>query len=66
MNKRAHEIDQMFNDPDYVEFKKILKEKFISHRNIIDLYFETLTGNPPIVPLEPVQNNFNQEPPLEL
>jgi hypothetical protein len=66
LNKRAHEIDQMLNDPDYVEFKEILKEKFITHRNIIDLYFETLTGKPPIVPLEPVQESFNQEPPLEL
>lgn len=66
LNKRAHEIDRLFNDPDYVEFKNILKEKFITHRNIIDLYFETLTGKPPIVPQDPLQEDFIQEPSLEI
>ncbi len=66
LNKRAYEIDQLFNEQDYVQFKKILKEKFVSHRNIIDLYFETLIGNPPIDPQVPDQEGIVQEPALEL
>ena len=66
LNKRAHEIDKLFNEQDYEQFKKILKEKFVSHRNIIDLYFETLTGNPPIIPQVPDQEDIVQEPALEL
>lgn len=45
LNKRAHEIDQLFDEPGYGEFKELLKDKFVSHQSIIDLYFETLTGN---------------------
>ncbi len=44
LNKRAHEIDQMLSEPSYAEFKEQLKEKFTSHHDIIDIYFETLTG----------------------
>ena len=66
LNKRAYEIDQLFNEQDYVQFKKILKKKFVSHRNIIDLYFETLIGNPPIDPQVPDQEDIVQEPTLEL
>ena len=66
LNKRAYEIDQLFNEQDYVQFKNILKEKFVSHRNIIDLYFETLIGNPPIDPHVPDQEDIVQEPALEL
>lgn len=66
LNKRAYEIDQLFNEKDYVQFKKILKEKFVSHKNIIDLYFETLIGNPPIVPQVPDHGDIVQEPALEL
>jgi hypothetical protein len=46
LNKRAHEIDQLFDEKGYAQFKKLLKQKFTSHSSIIDLYFETLTGNP--------------------
>jgi hypothetical protein len=46
LNKRAHEIDQLFDEKGYAQFKKLLKQKFTSHSGIIDLYFETLTGNP--------------------
>jgi hypothetical protein len=50
LNKRAHEIDQLFNEQGYGEFKGLLKEKFVSHQDIIDLYFETLTGSMSIHP----------------
>ena len=66
LNKRAHEIDKLLNEQDYEQFKTILKEKFVSHRNIIDLYFETLTGNPPINPHVTDQKDIVQEPALEL
>lgn len=46
LNKRAHEIDQLFDEKGYAQFKKLLKQKFSSHSSIIDLYFETLTGSP--------------------
>ena len=44
LNKRAHEIDQMLRDPSYAEFIQLLKEKFTSHHDIIEVYFETLVG----------------------
>ncbi len=47
LNKRAHEIDQLFDEKGYARFKKLLKQKFTGHSSIIDLYFDTLTGNPP-------------------
>ncbi|MFZ0242208.1 MAG: hypothetical protein WAL90_11235 [Desulfobacterales bacterium] len=45
LNKRAHEIDQLFDEKGYAQFKKLLKQKFTGHSSIIDLYFDTLTGN---------------------
>lgn len=47
LNKRAHEIDNLFDEKGYAQFKKLLKQKFTSHSSIIDLYFDTLTGNQP-------------------
>ncbi len=44
LNKRAHEIDRLFNEPDYMEFKELLKNKFKLHCHVIDIYFDTLTG----------------------
>jgi hypothetical protein len=46
LNKRAHEIDQLFDEKGYAQFKELLRQKFISHSSIIDLYFDTLTGTP--------------------
>ena len=45
LNKRAHEIDRLFDEKGYAQFKRLLKQKFTSHSSIIDLYFETLTGS---------------------
>ncbi len=45
LNKRAHEIDRLFNEPGYIEFNDLLKAKFTLHRGVIDIYFDTLTGD---------------------
>lgn len=57
LNKRAHEIDQLFDEKGYAQFKQLLKQKFTSHRSIIDLYFETLTGNPQAAAAEDSTND---------
>jgi hypothetical protein len=57
LNKRAHEIDQLFDEKGYAQFKKLLKQKFTSHSSIIDLYFETLTGNPQAAAAEDSAND---------
>lgn len=42
LNKRAHEIDELLNEPGYERFKKLLKSKFADQQQVIDTYFETL------------------------
>ncbi len=42
IGKKAHEIDQLLSETDYKEFKMLLKDKFVAHRQVIDTYFETL------------------------
>ncbi|MFZ0611313.1 MAG: hypothetical protein WAM73_03670 [Desulfobacterales bacterium] len=66
LNKRAHEIDQLFDEKGYAQFKKMLKQKFTGHSSIIDLYFDTLTGNPPNAaaedPAEDAPEPYDSEP----
>ena len=45
LNKRAYEIDRLFNEPGYTEFKNLLKNKFTLHCHVIDIYFDTLLGS---------------------
>ena len=67
LNKRAHEIDQLFDEKGYAQFKKLLKQKFTSHSSIIDLYFETLTGNPQAAAAEDATTDEKvPDPALEL
>jgi hypothetical protein len=67
LNKRAHEIDQLFDESGYAQFKKLLKQKFTSHSSIIDLYFETLTGNPQAAAAEDATTDEKvPDPALEL
>ncbi len=42
LNKRAYEIDRLFNEPDFMEFKELLKSKFVIHKGVIDIFFDTL------------------------
>ena len=44
LNKRAHEIDQLLSESDYAEFKRLLKNKFVHHKDVIDVFFDTLTA----------------------
>ena len=58
LNKRALEIDRLFNEPDYTEFKELLKNKFKPHCHVIDIYFDTLLGDD--------GDAENREPELEM
>jgi hypothetical protein len=42
LGQRAHEIDEMFAEPDLRRFKSLLESKFEAHRGIINMYFDTL------------------------
>ena len=42
LNKKASEIDRLFNKPGYEEFKQLLKDKFVIQKDIIELFFESL------------------------
>jgi hypothetical protein len=45
LNKKASEIDRIFNKPGYDEFKRLLKEKFVAQKDIIDLFFDSLISD---------------------
>jgi len=45
LNKKASEIDRLFNQPGYEEFKQLLKEKFIIQKDIIEIFFESLLSD---------------------
>jgi negative regulator of replication initiation len=42
LNKRAHEIDELLNEPGYEQFRELLKSKFSDHEGVIDTYFDSL------------------------
>ena len=44
LGKRANEIDLLLKEPGYSDFKRLLINKFKSHRDVIHVYFDTLTG----------------------
>ena len=45
LNKKASEIDQLFNKPGYEEFKQLLKDKFVIQKDIIEIFFEALISD---------------------
>ena len=45
LNKKASEIDRLFNKPDYKEFKQLLKDKFVIHKDVIEIFFESLKSD---------------------
>jgi hypothetical protein len=45
LNKKASEIDQLFNSPDYEDFKHLLKDKFAVQKDIIEIFFESLISD---------------------
>jgi hypothetical protein len=42
LNKRAHEIDELLNEPGYGKFRELLKNKFSDQEGVIDTYFDSL------------------------
>jgi hypothetical protein len=42
IGKKAREIDQLLSEPGYENFKRILMEKFSTHQQVIETYFESL------------------------
>lgn len=42
LNKKASEIDRLFNKPGYEDFKQLLKDKFVIQKDIIEIFFESL------------------------
>jgi len=45
LNKKASEIDRLFNKPGYDEFKQLLEEKFVIQKDIIELFFDSLISD---------------------
>jgi len=45
LGQRAHEIDEMFAEPDLNRFKDLLSSKFEAHRGIINMYLDTLMSD---------------------
>jgi len=42
LGQRAHEIDEMFAEPDLNRFKDLLTRKYANHMGIIDMYFGSM------------------------
>lgn len=45
LNKKAHEIDEMLAEPDYAGFKDLLKNKYIDHHHMINMFFDSLLSD---------------------
>ena len=42
LNKKAREIDEMLAEPGYAGFKDLLKNKYVDHIHLIDMFFDSL------------------------
>lgn len=45
LGKRAHEIDELLTEPKFSGFKDLLKSKFVGHRGVIDMYFDSMMSD---------------------
>jgi hypothetical protein len=45
LGKRAHEIDELLAESSYESFKALLTSKFVDHRGIIDMYFDSMMSD---------------------
>mgnify|MGYP000273022878 FL=1 len=55
LGKKAQEIDELMAEPDYKGFKDLLMGKYSAHREIIDMYFDSMMSDSDdanFVPLE--------------
>ena len=45
LGKKAHEIDELLAEPEYAGFKDLLTAKYSVHRDIIDMYFDSMMSD---------------------
>jgi len=45
LGKKAHEIDELMAEPGYAGFKDLLMDKYYAHREIIDMYFDSMMSD---------------------
>ncbi len=45
LGKKAHEIDELMAEPGYAGFKDLLTGKYSAHREIIDMYFDSMMSD---------------------
>ena len=45
LGKKAHEIDELLAEPMYAGFKNLLTDKYSVHREIIDMYFDSMLSD---------------------
>ena len=45
LGKKAHEIDELMAEPGYAGFKDLLTGKYSTHREIIDMYFDSMMSD---------------------
>ena len=45
LGKKAHDIDQLLNEPGYKNFKDLLISKYSNHAGIIDMYFDSMMSD---------------------
>mgnify|MGYP000556077573 FL=1 len=45
LGKKAQEIDELMAEPDYKGFKDLLMGKYSAHREIIDMYFDSMMSD---------------------
>ena len=45
LGKKAHEIDELMAEPGYEGFKDLLTGKYSDHREIIDMYFDSMMSD---------------------
>ena len=45
LGKKAQEIDELMAEPDYKGFKDLLMGKYSAHRDIIDMYFDSMMSD---------------------
>jgi hypothetical protein len=45
LGKKAHEIDELMTEPGYAGFKDLLTGKYSVHKEIIDMYFDSMMSD---------------------
>ena len=56
LGKKAHEIDELLAEPGYKGFKELLVGKFADHREMIDMYFDTMMSDADDVSFLKIEN----------